>query len=233
MWAAPFSLRLGVEKRIRRVRVRYESSLCCAIMVYRYQVCNFLKIIFRTTYMGKLGEWSVGLWQSLMPNEYVASIYDIDLMRLWNEGKRLILTDLDNTLVPWNHPLVSEELESWLKFARGKGFQVCIVSNNASGRVEEFSSVSGLPAVGAAKKPRSDGFYKALAKFEMDPSKAVMVGDQLFTDIRGGNFLGMYTILVLPISSKEWWGTRVTRVFERVAMKRLYTRGLKKPIRRQ
>ncbi|WAH38515.1 YqeG family HAD IIIA-type phosphatase [Alicyclobacillus dauci] len=171
----------------------------------------------------------MGLWQSLMPNEYVSSIYEIDLEKLWNAGLRLILTDLDNTLVPWNHPSVPDTLEQWLKRAHERGFHVCIVSNNASGRVESFSQVSGLPAVGAARKPKPEGFRKALDRFHMRPEQAVMVGDQLFTDIRGGNRVGMYTILVLPIDRNEWWGTRVVRNAERIAMAGLRMRGLKRP----
>lgn len=176
---------------------------------------------------------NLNIWQSLMPDEYVSSIYDIDLERLWASGKRLILTDLDNTLVPWNHPLVPAELKIWLETAAAKGFHVCIVSNNRSGRVEEFSLVSGLPAVGAAKKPKSRGFQKAIAKFNYSASQTVMVGDQLFTDVRGGNKLGLYTVLVVPMNGKEWWGTRLMRAIERVALKRLSHRGLERPLQRE
>lgn len=166
-----------------------------------------------------------------MPDEYVTSIYDIDLERLWAAGKRLILTDLDNTLVPWNHPHVSEPLRTWLEGAHARGFQVCIVSNNKSGRVVEFSRVSGIPAIGAAKKPGRAGFQQALARFERTPEETVMIGDQLFTDINGGNQLGLHTILVLPLHANEWWGTRVVRQFERLAFVLLRVRGLKKPDR--
>ncbi|MFB5189996.1 YqeG family HAD IIIA-type phosphatase [Alicyclobacillus fastidiosus] len=172
---------------------------------------------------------AVSWLEILMPNEYVSSIYEIDLERLWERGIRLILTDLDNTLVPWNEPTVPESLTKWLKQAHDRGFHVCIVSNNTSGRVEEFAQLSGLPAVGAAKKPKPIGFQQALNRFQMGAKQAVMVGDQLFTDIRGGNRLGMYTVLVLPIEPNEWWGTRMVRNLERVTMPLLRARGLQRP----
>ncbi|MFD1677756.1 YqeG family HAD IIIA-type phosphatase [Alicyclobacillus fodiniaquatilis] len=172
----------------------------------------------------------MGLWQSLTPNEYVASIYDIDLERLWRDGKRLILTDLDNTLVPWNHPHVPEALKTWLEAAHARGFHVCILSNNSSSRVDDFAKISGLPAIGAARKPKATGFRKALKRFSMQPEQAIMIGDQLFTDIRGGNRMGLYTILVLPIDPTEWWGTRIVRNFERIAYAGLRKRGLQHPI---
>lgn len=164
-----------------------------------------------------------------MPTEYVTSIYAIDLERLWRGGKRLILTDLDNTLVPWNHPWVPKALEAWLNDAHKRGFHVCIVSNNRSQRVDDFSRISGLPAVGAARKPRSAGFQRALERFDMTPEQTVMIGDQLFTDIQGANRMGIHTILVLPILKREWWGTRVVRTAERVVMTGLRVRGLKRP----
>lgn len=171
----------------------------------------------------------LGLFSGFMPNEYVYSIYDIDLERLWRIGKRLILTDLDNTLVPWNHPSVPKSLEDWLKRARDRGFEVCIVSNNRSQRVNDFAYVSGLRAVGAARKPKADGFRQAMEWFHMDADSTVMVGDQLFTDIHGANRLGLYSILVLPMHHNEWWGTKLMRVFEGVALTALRVRGLKRP----
>ncbi|WP_436664305.1 YqeG family HAD IIIA-type phosphatase [Alicyclobacillus acidoterrestris] len=197
-----------------------------------YMTSSWRYCVFETGTSSKLinGTGDVVSWlQSLMPNEYASSIYEIDLERLWNQGIRLILTDLDNTLVPWNHPDVPEDLATWLNKAHARGFHVCIVSNNSSGRVEEFAALSGLPAVGAAKKPKPVGFLEALQRFDMRAEQAVMVGDQLFTDVRGGNRLGIYTILVLPIESKEWWGTRIVRNVERMAMPLLRARGLKRP----
>ncbi|WP_284199046.1 YqeG family HAD IIIA-type phosphatase [Alicyclobacillus sacchari] len=171
----------------------------------------------------------MGVLSRLMPDEYVRSIYEIDLDGLWNRGKRLILTDLDNTLVPWNHPQVPEELADWLQMAHARGFHVCIVSNNGEARVEAFARASGLPAVAGARKPKSAGFRAALERFQLPADAAVMVGDQLFTDIQGANRLGMYTILVLPLDPQEWWGTKVVRMAERVALMMLYGRGLKRP----
>jgi uncharacterized protein len=172
--------------------------------------------------------WLERLW----PDEYVESIADIDLDKLWNAGIRLILTDLDNTLVPWNYPDVTEDLAKWLEAARAKGFQVCILSNNQGPRVKAFAEKANVPYIAPARKPKARAYHEALARFGANPATAVMIGDQLFTDIQGGKRCGIYTILVLPIDPKEWWGTRVVRKFERIVMKLLVQRGLVVPERK-
>ncbi|WP_249226506.1 YqeG family HAD IIIA-type phosphatase [Alicyclobacillus mengziensis] len=174
---------------------------------------------------------ATSFWLRMMPDEYVASIAEIDLDRLWQEGRRLILTDLDNTLVPWNHPEVPDDLLTWLKTAEGIGFRVCIVSNNRGPRVRAFAEAAGLPYLAPARKPKPDAFLEGMRKFSVSSAATVMVGDQLFTDVRGGNRVGLYTILVLPINPREWWGTRVVRRIERFAMRRLIRRGLQVPRR--
>ncbi len=165
----------------------------------------------------------------MMPNEYVSSIYEIDLSKLWNSGKRLILTDLDNTLVPWNEGIAPEKLVNWLRTAQAFGFFVCILSNNKGQRVEDFSHVVGVPAISKARKPKPQAFKEALLKFRVKENEAVMIGDQLLTDIYGGNRSGLYTILVLPVHPDEWWGTKLNRKVERIFMKRLVKRGLAVP----
>jgi HAD superfamily phosphatase (TIGR01668 family) len=172
--------------------------------------------------------WLNRLW----PDEYVESIAEVDLDKLWNAGYRLILTDLDNTLVPWNYPDVTEDLARWLEAARGKGFQVCILSNNKGPRVKAFAEKANVSYIASARKPKSGAYREALSRFGATPQTAVMIGDQLFTDIQGGKRCGIYTILVLPIDPHEWWGTRVVRKFERIVMKMLERRGLVVPERK-
>ncbi|CAM3730521.1 YqeG family HAD IIIA-type phosphatase [Alicyclobacillus pomorum] len=170
--------------------------------------------------------------ERLRPDAYVAEVADIDLDKLREQGYRLLLTDLDNTLVPWNHPEVSEDLADWLQQAKNKGFQVCIVSNNHGPRVEKFAAKADVAFIAGAKKPKPAAFLQAMERFRATPETTVMVGDQLFTDIRGGNRCGLHTILVLPIHPKEWWGTRLVRRVERIAMYMLVRRGLVVPERK-
>lgn len=171
--------------------------------------------------------------QQVMPDEYVSSVHHIDLDKLWLSGKRLLLSDLDNTLVPWNDAVVPEHLLDWFTQVKARGFEMCLISNNKGDRVEQFAATLGLYAIAAARKPRPEAFKKAMQQFGRTRAETIMVGDQLFTDIKGGNAAGLYTVLVLPIHSREWWGTKMVRRVERIAMRRLIKHGLVVPDRQE
>lgn len=162
----------------------------------------------------------------LRPAEYRESIQKIDLDRLKAKGIRAILMDLDNTLVRWNHPEPPEGLVQWLERVRNAGITPCIVSNNKGPRVRTFAERIGVPFVSKASKPRRRGFREAMARLGVSPQETVVVGDQIFTDVLGGNRSGAYTILVVPIDTHEFFGTRMVRIVERVVLRYLNRKGL-------
>lgn len=162
----------------------------------------------------------------LIPSLYVQSIFHIDLDALRAQGVKGIITDLDNTLVAWDSPYATPKLISWLDDVRDKGFQVCIVSNNKQVRVEEFARPLQLPSIYEARKPIRKSFRRALEILGTKPQETVVVGDQIFTDVMGGNRMGLYTILVVPVATKEWIGTKALRSMERIVLGRLRKRGM-------
>jgi len=161
----------------------------------------------------------------LRPQEYRRSIFEIDLDKLQRMGKRAMILDLDNTLVRWNDPNPTPALLDWLAAVRGRGLQPCIVSNNSGPRVSEFAARAGVPFVPNATKPGVKGFRLAMQRLGVEPHETVVVGDQLFTDILGGNRAGAYTILVVPIDRREFIGTRLVRMIERRVLDRLFRQG--------
>lgn len=165
--------------------------------------------------------------QILRPNEYRESIFSIDLDNLKVRGIRAIMLDLDNTLVRWNEPEPTAELVEWLARVAGKGIEACIVSNNRGARVRHFAERVGISFVPRAAKPSRRGFRSAMRQFGVEPHETAVVGDQIFTDILGGNRAGAYTILVVPLHPHEFVGTKVLRFVERRVLDRLRRQGLK------
>lgn len=155
----------------------------------------------------------------LYPRQYVARLGDIDLNALRQKGICALLLDLDNTLVPRNEDRYPEEVVQWLKEAREKDFKLCIVSNNTSERVLALASSLSIPAVPRAIKPFKRPFLQAMDLLGVGPPETAVIGDQIFTDVLGGNRLGLYTILVVPLQGRDFWATRlITRRLERLVL---------------
>jgi HAD superfamily phosphatase (TIGR01668 family) len=163
----------------------------------------------------------------LIPKLRVNRIFDIDLDDLYARGYRGIITDLDNTLVGAKVPLAYPELIAWFELVKKTGFQLIIVSNNHLARVSNFAVPLDLQFVHEARKPSLKPFQKAVKMMGLSNTETIVVGDQMLTDVYGGNRLGLFTVLVQPISVlDEGWTTRINRRVELVALKRLRKKGL-------
>lgn len=160
------------------------------------------------------------------PNLYVSSIYEIDLPALKKAGVTTIITDLDNTLVESDSIEATPKLIKWLDDLQEMGFKVMIVSNNKRTRVAEIAVPLTVPYIHKAKKPTKNSFLKALKQINSTVKETVVIGDQLLTDVFGGNRLGLYTILVVPISKKEGLGTKINRLVEKMIFPWMKKRGL-------
>ncbi|WP_028561708.1 YqeG family HAD IIIA-type phosphatase [Paenibacillus pinihumi] len=167
------------------------------------------------------------MFERLLPSIIVNTIYDINLDQLKTQGIKGIITDLDNTLVGAKDPLATPELIAWLQNVEQRGFQVVIVSNNNEARVAKFANPLNIPFIHAARKPTSRAFRQALKMMDLAPEQAVVIGDQMLTDMLGGRRMGLHTVLVTPISPKdEGIMTRVNRQIEKLALSRLRKKGL-------
>lgn len=161
------------------------------------------------------------MFKYLYPKKHLDSIFELDTGELKSLGIKGIIADMDNTLVAWNDRSVTPRLARWLEGLKKEGFRLCIVSNNTADRGGELARELGIPAFWYATKPRRRAFRKALWEMDLKAGETAVVGDQILTDVLGGNRMGLYTILVTPISDKEFIWTRLTRQFERIILKRL------------
>lgn len=156
------------------------------------------------------------------PKIYAGSLTDIDPDMLIKRSIKGILFDLDNTIVCRNASRCDPEVLEWLGELRGRGFKMGIVSNNSARRVGDMAAYLDMPAVYRAVKPFRRPFLRALRMLGTPPHETALIGDQIFTDILGGNMAGLYTILVAPLAGTEFLGTRLfSRPLEKIIMPRL------------
>jgi HAD superfamily phosphatase (TIGR01668 family) len=165
-----------------------------------------------------------------VPKQVVETVGEIDLEQLYAQGFRGIVTDLDNTLVRQKTPDATEACKAFIAQARAIGYRIVILSNNGPRRVGHFAKPLDLPFICRARKPRPGAFRAALQLLGVEPSQALMLGDQTMTDILGGNRAGLHTVLVRPVARhEEGLPTKINRVMERIVIRLLAISGYKHP----
>lgn len=166
------------------------------------------------------------MFKYLCPDLYIPSVLEIRPEKLKKMGIRGVICDMDNTIIPWDEDLLAEEIILWFESLKSAGLRICLLSNGLQQRVHKIAQILDIDAIPIAVKPRKIAFYKALDKLSVEKDKVVVIGDQIFTDILGGNRLGLQTILVQPLGEKELFWTLFLRQIERLVLRRLQRQGL-------
>ncbi len=163
--------------------------------------------------------WLLGF---VCPDWHVNKVTDVPLTELWQSGIRVIFVDLDNTLTAWGSQEISEPVKRWVEEAKVKGFQVVIVSNAGfRKRVTQVAESLGIIGIASAAKPRRFVFRRYLEWKGLTPQQAVMIGDQLFTDILAAKRAGIKAILVDPLTERRFITGRIQRPLELITLKLL------------
>ena len=140
---------------------------------------------------------------NIYPNELLNKVEEITIQFIQKNKLKALILDVDNTLIDYNKNLSNEKLE-WAKNLKGQGVKLYILSNtNKKDKVEKVANKLEIPYLYFAKKPSKKGFLKIQNKLELKPEQIGVVGDQIFTDIIGGNRCKMFTILVEPVDKKD------------------------------
>lgn len=157
------------------------------------------------------------------PDETHAFVADIDFAAQAKAGRHYYIIDIDNTITLNGASVIERDLIEFFAELKKKKFihDICLVSNaglrRKSKRVEHVAKLLGahsVAALGQKMKPSSWSFRQAMILMRSKPEETVVIGDQLFTDIWGGNRLGLYTIWVSPLGS-DGMIMRGKRVVER------------------
>lgn len=142
------------------------------------------------------------MFRRFYPDEAVESAYGIPYEKLYEDGVRGILYDIDNTLVEHGADATAQAVEL-VRHLRQMGFSVMFLSNNDEERVRRFNREIGAKYIYKAGKPSPKAYVQAMREMGTDASKTVFIGDQLFTDIWGAKRAGIRTYLVRPVAKHE------------------------------
>ena len=164
--------------------------------------------------------------QRFYPNEYLDSTYVIDFDKLYEEGYRGIIFDIDNTLVPHGAP-ADERAKKLFAHLKELGYHCMLLSNNKESRVKMFNDAVNVSYIYKAGKPATKNYLKAMEELGTTTENTLFVGDQIFTDVYGANRAGIRTILVKPIHPKEEIQIVLKRYLEQIVL-HFYKRKRKK-----
>ena len=150
----------------------------------------------------------------IYPDKYIDKVEQITIEFLQKNKIKALILDVDNTLIDYNKNL-SQSIIDWAKKLKKQGIKLYILSNtNQKEKVEKVAKTLEIPFRNLAKKPLKAGFLKIQKELKEKPENIGVVGDQIFTDILGGNRCNMFTILVEPIDPKDFWYTAWKRPIE-------------------
>jgi len=165
---------------------------------------------------------------NIYPNIYFTSVLDIKIEFLIKNKIKVLILDVDNTLIDY-YKKMSDDVVSWAKELQGQGIRMYILSNtNKKQKVEDVAKKLEIPYEMFAKKPFKKGFLKIRDILKTNEKNIAVVGDQIFTDVVGGNRCNMFTILVDPVTKKDYWYTAWKRPIENQFKKKIEKRNSKK-----
>ena len=132
----------------------------------------------------------------ILPNEFAGKVQDINLEALRAKGIKLLIFDIDNTLIPRLAPEPDGDVLRWLEGVKQQGFLVCLMTNNNGKRIPQFNLSDNEFHIHHAMKPLKIKFKRILRHFDVNAEEVCMIGDQVFTDVLGANRMKIYSILV-------------------------------------
>lgn len=151
------------------------------------------------------------------PDRYVASTYVINFEKLYEQGYRGLIFDIDNTLVPHGAPADERAIQLFERL-KAIGYKCCLISNNQEPRVKMFNQDIQVNYIHNAHKPSTKNYKKAMEIMGTDTKNTLFIGDQLFTDVWGAKRAGIGNILVKPIHPKEEIQIVLKRYLERIVL---------------
>lgn len=158
------------------------------------------------------------MFRKLFPDEYYESSYVIPYEKLYEEGYRGIIYDIDNTLVPHGFPADDRAIELFVRL-RAIGFDVTLLSNNKQPRVDMFNEKIHAHTISKAGKPNPGNYLRACELMGLDKSKVIFVGDQIFTDIWGAKCAGLHAVMVKFIDPHEEIQIVLKRLIEKPVLR--------------
>ena len=156
----------------------------------------------------------------LKPDIKLHGITDITVELLNKYNIKALLLDVDNTMSTHHGTILTDGLMDWIERMQQSGIKLMVLSNSKRKRIEPFAARIGLPFISLGCKPLPTGYWRGVKALGEKSKNVAIVGDQIFTDVLGGNAVGVKTILLTPIKPEDGWSFKLRRKLEKKLYKR-------------
>ncbi len=154
------------------------------------------------------------------PKMYYQNIFTINYDLLKKQNIKYLIFDLDNTIADCRTITPSKEVITLFNKLQKQGFQIYILSNALKRRVKQFGSALKVPYYYLSLKPLTITFKRLIKNNNLDITKIAMIGDELYTDIKGSNKLKILSILVDPLTKHDYIFSKISRLREKHLIKK-------------
>ena len=165
------------------------------------------------------------MFKRFIPFAHAQSIYEVPVDFFLNNGVKLLLIDLDNTLDSYRLYEPTERAVQKLNEIKKAGITPIIVSNNKEKRVKKYADVAGVECIYSAHKPFSRRIRNFLAKKNVQATEVMLVGDQLMTDVLAARGAHIRVLLTEKVVKEDQWTTHINRLLDRPIRKHLNKKG--------
>ena len=154
------------------------------------------------------------------PDEIYSDLQEIDFANYARQGFQLVMLDIDNTLAQHGSSHADEFAREVIRRIQTAGLICWIISNGKKHRIGLYAASIELPFIAMSNKPSRRAFKHVCHVTGVEAKRAIMIGDQLLTDIYGARRAGCYAVLVHPRSEHEAWNVRIKRGIEKPLLRR-------------
>ena len=151
----------------------------------------------------------------LKPDIKLHGITDITVELLNKFNIKALLLDVDNTMSTHHGQALTDGLLEWIDRMNKNGIKLMVLSNSKRKRIEPFAARISLPFISLGCKPLPTGYLRGVRALGEKRKNVAIVGDQIFTDILGGNLVGVKTVLLTPIKLEDGLSFKIRRNLEK------------------
>ena len=163
-----------------------------------------------------------------LPKLILKNVFEITPELLSEMGIKALILDADNTLRHYKVAGPADGVIQWLETLKDAGIVFMILSNNFASRISPFAKKLDLDYIAMGLKPSPFGILRAKKHLGVTKKQTAVVGDQVFTDIIGGNLLGITTILVEPLKHEDGFTYKIKRTLEKHIIKKYHKKSIDK-----